>query len=218
MPIITDAFEDLFPDKNIKDYNFSIKYTDRFKPYNANVKYRKNFFEFNLSKKWKRVSREIQIGLLQGLLLKIFKEKKNTFNIDLYNSFMKKIHIAVPKTKTDPVLEDSFNRINENYFFGLIEKPNLEWHDSIRRLGTYEYGSDAISISKILQADMDVLDYVMYHEILHKKHKFHSKNGRSYHHTKEFREKEKQFENSNEMEERIKTLVRQKARKRFILF
>ena len=74
--IISDAFEDLFPDKDIDDYILKIKYTDRFKPYNANVKYTQNSFVFNLSKKWKRVSREIQIGLLQELLLKIFKTKK----------------------------------------------------------------------------------------------------------------------------------------------
>jgi len=218
MSIATDAFEDLFPDKNIKDYALEVKYTGRFKPYNANVKYTKNAFTFNLSKKWKRISREIQIGLLQGLLLKIFKKKKSTFNIDLYNSFMKKIHIAAPKTKSDPILEASFDRINEAYFYGLIEKTNFTWHNSIRKLGSYEYGSDTISISKILQGDLDVLDYVMYHEMLHKKHKFYNKNGRSYHHTRLFKEKENEFKNSEGMEERIKLLVRKKAKRIFSLF
>ena len=85
MSIISDAFEDLFPEKNIGDFNFNIKYNGKFKPYNANVKYTRNSFAFNLSKKWERVSREIQIGLLQELLLKAFREKKKTFNIDLYN-------------------------------------------------------------------------------------------------------------------------------------
>ena len=218
MSIIIDAFEDLFPEKNIEEFNFRINYNDRFKPYNANVKYTRNSFAFNLSKKWKRVSREIQVGLLQELLLKVFREKKKTFNIDLYNNFMKKIHIAVPKTRIDPFLEESFDRINEKYFVGMVEKPNLVWHSSIRRLGSYEYGSDAISISKVLENDESALDYVMHHEMLHKKLKFDSSNGSCRHHTKAFRELERKFENSHELEERLKSITRRAVRKNIISF
>jgi len=215
MKLAEQAFNELFPEKNLQEYTFKIKYTDKFKPYNANVRCTKNSFHFNLSRKWKTVSKEIQIGLMQGLMLKLFKENKKTMNIDLYNSFMKNLHISIPKVINDAVLGESFNKVNEKYFFGLIEKPNLTWHNSIRRLGSYEYGSDTISISKILTADEDLLDYVMYHEMLHKKHKFHNRNGRTFHHTREFRQIEKEFENSVEMEERIKGLVRQKRRKVF---
>ena len=218
MSIITDAFEDLFPEKNIGDFNFIVNYNDRFKPYNANVKYTRNSFVFNLSKKWKSVSREIQVGLLQELLLKVFKTKKSTFNIDLYNNFMKKIHIAAPKTRIDSFLEGSFDRINEKYFLGMVEKPNLVWHSSIRRLGSYEYGSDTISISKVLENDLNALDYVMHHEMLHKKLKFDSRNGSCRHHTKTFREMERRFENSREMEERLKSITRRAVRKSIIGF
>lgn len=220
MKLVEEAFNGLFPDKNLEEYAIKIKYTDKFKPYNANVRYTraKNSFQFNLSRKWKGVSREIQIGLIQGLMLKIFKKKNNTINIDLYNSFMKNLHISVPKVNNDPVLEGSFNKVNEKYFFGLIEKPNLIWHNSIRRLGSYEYGTDTISISRIIEPDEGLLDYVMYHEMLHKKHKFYESNGRTFHHTREFRKMEKSFENSSEMEERLKSLMRQKRRIRFRWF
>lgn len=193
MKLAEQAFNDLFPEKDLENYQLKIKYTDKFKPYNANVRYSRNSFQFNLSKKWRKVSKEIQMGLIQGLMVKIFKENKKTTNIDLYNSFMKNLHISIPKTNIDPILEQSFNKINDKYFFGLIEKPNLTWHNSIRRLGSYEYGSDTISMSKVLENDENLLDYVMYHEILHKKHKFHSKNGRTHHHTREFKEMEKKF-------------------------
>jgi len=218
MKLLELAFNDLFPDKDLENYQLKIKYTDKFKPYNANVKYSKNSLQFNLSKKWRKVSKEIQIGLIQGLMLRIFKEKKDTTNIDLYNSFMKNLHISIPKINSDPILEEAFNKINEKYFFGLIEMTNLTWHNSIRRLGSYEYGTDTISISKVLETDMGLIDYVMYHEILHKKHKFHSKNGRTHHHTKEFKEMESKFNNSGEMEERIKKLVRLKSKKKFVWF
>jgi hypothetical protein len=214
MKLVEEAFSTLFPEKDLENYELKTKYTDKFKPYNANVKYTraKNSFQFNLSKKWKTVSREIQIGLIQGLMLKIFRENKKTMNIDLYNSFMKNLHISVPKVNNDSVLEESFNKVNEKYFFGLIEKPNLTWHNSVRRLGSYEYGTDTISISRVIDSDRDLLDYVMYHEMLHKKHKFHDKNGRTFHHTREFRKMEKSFDNSDEMEKRIKDLMRQKRK------
>ena len=217
MSIAEKAFNELFPNKGLENYTFKIKYTDKFRPYNANIRYTGNSLQFNLSKRWRKVSKEIQIGLIQGLMLRIFKEKKKTTNIDLYNSFMKNLHISIPKINSDPLLEESFNKINEKYFIGLIERPNLTWHDSIRRLGSYEYGTDTISISRVLDRDEEVLDYVMYHEILHKKHKFHSKNGRTHHHTKEFKEMEKKFADAEEMEEKIRNLVR-KSRKRFSWF
>ena len=215
MSIAEDAFKILFPEKSVLNYDFKVKYTDRFKPYNANVRYARNSFQFNLSKKWRTVSKEIQVGLIQGLMLKIFKVYKRTTNIDLYNSFMKNLHISIEKTSNDPLLEESFNKVNDKYFFGLIERPNLVWHDSLRRLGSYEYGTDTISISKIIEDDKELLDYVMYHEVLHKKHKFYDKNGRTVHHTREFRRLEREFENSQEMEQRIKGLIGKKRRKRF---
>lgn len=218
MSIVEQSFKELFSGKNLEDYELKIRYTDKFKPYNANVRYSRNSFQFNLSKKWRTVSKEIQIGLVQGLMLKVLKEKKKTTNIDLYNNFMKNLHISIPKLINDPVLEESFNKINEKYFFGLVERPNLKWHNSIRRLGSYEYGTDTISISKVIASDKNLLDYVMYHEALHKKHKFHDRNGRMFHHTREFRKMEKSFENSAEMEERIKGLMRPKRRIRFKWF
>ena len=210
MSLIEKAFISLFPDKIIGDYNIKLKYHDKFNPYNANVRYSKNNFQFNLSKKWRNVSQEIQIGLIQELLLKIFKERKKTTNIDLYNLFMKNLHISIPKVKTDEALEQSFNRVNEKYFFGLIEQPNLVWGNfSVRKLGHYEYGSDTISMSTIFKhSGTDMLDYVMYHEMLHKKYKFHNKNGRNHHHTQEFKKSEKAFENSSLMEDKISRLIR----------
>lgn len=219
MNLAQKAFTELFPEKNIADYELKIKYHNKFKPYNANVKYLGNKIQFNLSKKWRTVSREIQIGLIQELLLKIFKVKKKTTNIDLYNIFMKNIHIAVPKEKTNPILEKSFNMVNEKYFYGLIEKPNLDWGSiSLRKLGSYEYGSDTITISKIFQDNIELLDYIMYHEVLHKKHKFQNKNGRNYHHTARFRTDEKKFENSKDMEKEISKLVNKKRIKVFFRF
>jgi len=210
MDLIEESFRQLYPERECNKI-FILNYTNRFKPYNANVKYRNNIYTFNLSKKWKGVSKEIQIGLIQELMAKIFKDKRQTTNMHLYNLFIKNLHISIPKTKTHPALEDSFNRNNEKFFFGMLEKPNLEWGSfSARKLGCYEYASDTITISQIFRnADPVLMDYVMYHEMLHKKYKFDSKNGRNRHHTAHFKEMESSFPNSHLLEKEISRLARQ---------
>jgi len=220
MSLLEDAFTDLYDPKYLENYQLELKYNNRFKAYNANVRLHNDSLTFNLSKKWRFVSREIQIGLVQELMLKIFKKRlksktTKTINIDMYSIFMQKIHIAVPKTKTDTILEQSFDRVNEKYFNGLVEKPNLVWNDSIRKLGSYEFGSDIITISLMLKDHQDILDYVMYHEMLHKKYKFKRRKVKSVHHSGIFKRKEAEFENSAEIEAKITRLVRTKRNKRF---
>ena len=207
--MITQAYEQLYNGQI--PYQTKLKYSGRFKGYNANIVLRHDLLTINLSKQWRGVSKDIQMGLVQELLVRMFKEKKKTMNIDLYNIFLKKVHIAVPKTQFDSVLAASFQRNNDLFFHGLIEQPNLVWGSGRRKLGHYDFGADAISISKVLADDQGLLDYVMYHEMLHKKHKFSSSYGRQYYHSKAFREEEKKFPNAKELEKRLSTI----GRKRF---
>jgi len=209
MNIIEEAFQQLSPDKELK-YTVSLKYSRKFKHYNANVKLLGSNLIFHLSKEWEKISKEIQIGLIQELLAKIFKNKKRTINMDLYNMFIKNVHLAVPKTKTDQLLEESFDRVNEDYLNGMLDKPNLQWGStSTRKLGSYEYASDTITISTIFKDENHkLLDYVMYHEMLHKKFKFQNKNGRNLHHSTEFKKMEAKFKNSDLIEKEIQKLTR----------
>jgi hypothetical protein len=104
-------------------------------------------------------------------------------------------------------LDASFDRVNQEYFSGFIEKPNLVWSEGVNRLGFYDYGADTIAISRILANDQRLLDYIMYHEMLHKKHKFSHK-GRVIHHSRQFREDERRFRDSAALEHEIEQLVR----------
>ncbi len=70
-------------------------------------------------------------------------------------------------------LVEIFDRLNVAYFDGKLPRPHLAWtkRESQRVLGTYAPATDTILISRSLQkADTpaDVLDYVVYHEMLHK--------------------------------------------------
>lgn len=217
MNIAEKAFKELFPEKTI---NKSIKltYSGKFKPYNANVRYNLHQLTFSLSKEWKEISDEIKIGLIQGLLLKIFKEKKRTLNIDLHGQFLKNLPKYSSPKKINPFLKESFDRMNKKYFFDFLDTSNLVWgRESFHKLGSYEYVTDTITISTVLKDERELLDYVMYHEMLHKKLKFTSKNGRNYHHSAKFRKKEKEFEDKN-AEKKLTAFLRKKRFKRAFRF
>lgn len=214
--LIVEAFGLLWPEREFK-YTPQILYSGRFSEYNANIRLHKGIIELRLSHSWKDVSKDIKIGLIQDLLLRILREKADSMYIDLYNNFVKNVHIAIPKNKTHPILEESFNRISDNHFLGLVEMPNLIWgRYSKRKLGSYDFKTDTISISKVF-LDIDdprLLDHVMYHEILHKQVKFEAKGGRAKYHTKKFRELERAIFDHDAMEKRLNAALRRVPRKK----
>ena len=210
--MIEEAFKTLYPNRTF-NYETKIKYSRQFSAYNANIRQQGNLLELRLSRDWEDIGAEIKKGLIQHLLLKLFGGKKqSTLNIELYTAFIKNLAKFTPKIHSDPILDASFDRVNLKYFDGLMEKPNLKWGtDSYRQLGLYNYHDDSITISTLFVEELDVLDYIVYHELLHKQEKFEHKNGRSHHHTPRFRALEKLFEDQDLMEKKITSVV---ARKR----
>jgi len=213
MSLISEAFYRLFPQSE-KNYLFELKYSGRFKSFNSNICLRNGKLLVNLSKDWKSVNKEIQIGLVQTLILMIFKKNIKTTNINLYYNFLKRIDQFAPVTQSDSFLAESFNRVNEKYFFSLIDIPNLKWHDSKRKYGVYDFHTDTISISKNLKnREEQYLDYVMYHEMLHKKLKFKPGVKRTLYHSAAFRRAERQFEDSEKIERELGCSTTKRSRK-----
>jgi predicted SprT family Zn-dependent metalloprotease len=207
MGLVEEAFQRLYPEKEFR-YAVSLRYSGRFKAYNANARMRREMISFSLSRKWKGVDEAIKIGLIQELLVSLLKDRRNTLNMELYNSFIKNIHLSVKKTETHPLLEGSFERVNQQMFDGMVERPNLIWGQPRKRtLGTYSFNNDSITFNPVLMKDIEALDYVMYHELLHKKLKFRNESGRSYHHTHEFKEMERKFPNAEAIEKRLRKLT-----------
>ena len=211
--LIKKAYTELYNKE--PDFDAKIKYSRAFKGYNANVKYSRALKEFKLSYNWKEVSDEIKMGLLQHLLNKVYKTNIQTINMELYEIFLRKIPNLTKKTKTHPILEDSFNRMNEEYFNGMVIMPNLEFGDrAFRTLGTYDYTTDTIRLSRVLRKDMMFLDYVMYHEMLHKKFQYKKTGKRTIHHSREFREWECRFKEPD-IENKLKKFLRMEKMKSF---
>jgi predicted metal-dependent hydrolase len=95
-------------------------------------------------------------------------------------------------------LEKIFAHLNRRYFDNALSSPALSW--STRRtkriLGHHDAVHNAIIISRSLDQESvpsHVVEYVMYHEMLHIKHKPRIANGRRMLHTSAFRSDEKQF-------------------------
>jgi hypothetical protein len=183
-----------------------LTYSGHFNNYNANVRYTKARIEFNLSNLWKNIDEDIQKGMIESLIIKMFKIRNiKTDNMKMYESFMKGLSKYAKKHRYDPELSKSFDRVNEKFFEGGMEKSNLVFaNESFRKLGSYEYGTDTIYISTIFK-DLPIeeqkhLDYVIYHKLLHKKHTFNVKNGRHQAHTTAFRNYEKKFGSNAEQE------------------
>ena len=200
--LIIESFQELYPEKTFP-FSPVLRYSAAFKGFNANIKLRRDVLTVSMSKQWRQVSKDIQMGLIQDLLVRLLKDKRDTMNMRLYLSFMRNVHLAVPKTKSEPQLAEAFQQINNKFFDGMMETPNFEWMDGKRTVGLYEYGTDTILISQHLREHPQLLGYVMYHEMLHKKHKFASKPGRHCHHSKEFREEEAKFPNAAELEKEL---------------
>jgi len=198
----------------IQNRRIILNYSGHFNNYSANVKYNRQYIEFNLSKLWKNIDEDIQSGLIQSLVIRIFKIKNiSTSEMKLYESFMKGLSKYAKKHIYDPELSLSFDRINEQFFNNDMEKPNLVFaNESFRKLGSYEYSTDTINISTIFknlpEAEQKFLDYVIYHELLHKKHTFKVKNGRHQAHTTAFRNDEAKF--SVNIEQELTTWLRKK--------
>lgn len=201
--------KDLVQNRRVK-----LTYSGHFSNYNANVRYTKTHVEFSLSSLWRNVDEDIQIGLIENLVVRMYRIKGvSTSEMKLYESFMKGLSKYAKADNHDPELTESFDRVNERFFNEMMEKPNLIFaSESFRKLGSYEYSTNSIYISTIFKGLHDdekkFLDYVMYHELLHKKHTFNVKNGRHQAHTTVFRKDEKKF--GTDAEEELNAWLRKK--------
>lgn len=110
-------------------------------------------------------------------------------------------------------LDEIFDNVNEYYFNGLIPRPALTWSakKTFRILGHHDATHGHIAISKSLDStDVPryVVEYVVFHEMLHIHHPTKHVNGRRYNHTAAFKRDEAKFVYFEEAERWIERNVR----------
>jgi predicted metal-dependent hydrolase len=95
-------------------------------------------------------------------------------------------------------LEKIFDDLNVRFFHGLLMRPRMTWSQNRarNRLGHYDPAHNAIVISRIFdhpRVPRAVVEYVVYHEMLHLKHPVKLRGSRRCVHSAEFQAEENLF-------------------------
>ena len=95
-------------------------------------------------------------------------------------------------------LEEIFDDLNRRFFHGLMGRPQLTWSrtHARNRLGHYDPAHNAIVISRVFdhpRVPRFVVEYIMFHEMLHLKHPVKLRGSRRCVHSSEFMAEERVF-------------------------
>lgn len=214
--------------------------TVEFYPYvgiNNKIRRRDDIIQVKISDILQNAPVEIQTALAEILIRKLYRQRIPTETLNLYQEFIKRPEIREHslqsrKSRGRKVLngslgnfydlEEIFSLINQIYFQNSIPKPNLTWSSgkTFRILGHHDATHQTIVVSKSLDdlhVPRFVVEFVVYHEMLHIKHPTIYKNGRRYNHTPAFRRDETDFaffEAAEKWIERNVGSLKNKAKKR----
>jgi hypothetical protein len=108
-------------------------------------------------------------------------------------------------------LNEIFDSLNRQFFYGLLGRPQLTWSEHLARrtLGHYDAAHNTIMVSRIFDRKNTpryAVEYLMYHEMLHLKHPVKVKGGRRCVHPREFQAEEKLFPELDKAKAYLKTL------------
>lgn len=108
-------------------------------------------------------------------------------------------------------LEEIFEDLNLTYFHGLMARPLMTWSTerARNRLGHYDPAHNAIVVSSVFdhpRVPRYVVEYIVYHEMLHLKHPVKLRGSRRCVHSPEFQAEEKLFEKLEAAREFLKRL------------
>jgi len=121
----------------------------------------------------------------------------------------------IPAKGVSHDLQHVIDQVQKIWFQDMETPVNVCWLNrySTRKLAHYSPTKDEIAFSLIFdlnEAPPDILNYLAYHELLHRKIGINKIGDRRYAHTPEFKAREKWFPNWMEMDQRINQYIYQK--------
>ena len=175
---------------------------------------------------------EGQKALAFILVAKLYRKRAASVHQETYNAALRTSDIRRRAARTKKVrgrqtplvtegdiydLDELFDDANAKYFNNSIERPLLTWstRKTYRVLGHHDATQNKIVISQSLdtpETPRYIVEYVMFHEMLHVKHPTVTINGRRYNHTAAFRADERRFPKYNAAERWIEANVRRLKR------
>ena len=210
----------------------------RFKPYaNANcyIRSKDRQLEVSLADSLKFVPSKIAEAIAYILLCKIYRKAIPEAALEAYREYMNRretrellalIRRERGRKKVDSGLgnhfdlEAIFRELNETWFEGSLPVPVIGWsrNASSRVLGHYDATHHAIVLSRFLdrpEAGLELVRYVMYHEMLHIKHPIEYEGPRRVIHSRKFKEEEKRYPNFVALKEKLRELCHRKNASRY---
>ncbi len=171
-------------------------------------------------------------GLAYILVGKLLRKKIPNGAREVYSAYVKSEAVRLKATESKRTrgrkvvtsaqgaiydLDQIFDALNTKYFAGAIPKPVLTWSakKTYRILGHHDSTHGHITISRSLDTATTpryVVEYVVFHEMLHIAHPTKHVNGRRYNHTAAFRRDEQKFQYYDEAERWIERNVRKLKR------
>lgn len=157
---------------------------------------------------------EIIYALARILIAKLYRVKVSSQHQRIYREYTSSAAIrdaseAIRRTRGYKItssprgrvydLDELFADLNARYFDSRLEKPRLSWslRPTRRVFGHHDPTHGTIVISRTLdnpKVPRIVVEYVLYHEMLHIKHPPKAAGGRTIYHDSKFRADEQRFE------------------------
>lgn len=211
-----------------------------FYPYvgaNSRIRVRNNQLFVRISDVLTDAPSDFHQTLARILVRKLFRRKMLKNDLAIYQDYLKRAEIHEQSVRNRQArgrkiittakgeaydLENIFAFLNQYYFQNKLTKPTLTWSakKTFRILGHHDSTHSTIVISKSLddrKIPRYVVEYVVYHEMLHIKHPTVHHNGRRYNHTPAFRRDEENFAYFAEAEQWIEqnaAILRRKAQRK----
>ena len=221
--IFARIFQEYRPRTPLAGVNLVFK---RYANANSAIAWRDSRLDVKLSDLWQGAPAPVVEALAHILIAKMFLKEAPASATSPYRRWLNRQdvrrsmqlvkqvrgrkYVSGPEGKTWN-LETIFEELNLKYFDGLMARPDLGWsrRPSRTTLGHYDPSHHAIILSSLMDdpaVDRRVVEYVLYHEMLHLKHPVDHRGARRRVHTRPFRDEEKLFEGLDEAKEMLQKL------------
>lgn len=208
--IYARVFRRLKPRTELPEIHIQVR---RYVNANAQVLLEEGLLKVRMADTLAGAPESVQEALAEILLCKLFRRKVPPLSTARYRRYLNRADV---RRKLDLVrgirgrkhvehpngvrydLAAMFEELNLGYFHGLMARPQLGWskHASPNLLGHYDPSHNAIVISRFLdrpEVPRVVVEYVLFHEMLHLRHPAEQRGARRCVHTRAFKEEERKF-------------------------
>ncbi len=193
---------------------------------NHTIRIKNGEIKIRIAEKLKTAPSHILSTLGLILLLKLFRVKVDRELTSIYRKYIRenilpdyKPALRKPSALYSPIgkyfnLDDLFDKLNYRFFENRLENPQLGWslNKSYSRLGFYTAEKNLLVISRIFDSKkvpQEVVEFLLYHEMLHIYIPVGTGKKRRIIHPPEFRRLERSFPNY----ERIEKWITKKRRR-----